>query len=147
MSSSRCKGFPSVSAGKKSVCNAGDLGLIPGFDPWVGKICWRREWLPTPVFWLGEFHGVYSSPWGHKEWDMTEWLSYFTVDENYCGRYKTVQSRPPLDTGPGNCEGCLEMVQSCQVSTENYPNWLMRAASLGNLQHCPSLRGCLSVHD
>ena len=55
MSSGRCKGFPSVSAGKKSVCNAGDLGLIPGFDPWVG-----------------EFHGVYSSPWGHKEWDMTE---------------------------------------------------------------------------
>ena len=21
-----------------------------GFDPWVGKISWRREWLPTPVF-------------------------------------------------------------------------------------------------
>ena len=20
-----------------------------GFDPWVGKIPWRREWLPTPV--------------------------------------------------------------------------------------------------
>ena len=30
MSSGRCKGFPSVSAGKESVCNAGDLGLIPG---------------------------------------------------------------------------------------------------------------------
>ena len=28
-----------------------------GFDPWVGKIPWRREWLPTPVFLLGEFHG------------------------------------------------------------------------------------------
>jgi len=27
-----------------------------GFDPWVGKIPWRREWLPTPVFWPGEFH-------------------------------------------------------------------------------------------
>ena len=23
----------------------------PGFDPWVGKIPWRRERLPTPVFW------------------------------------------------------------------------------------------------
>ena len=29
----------------------------PGFDTWVGKITWRREWLPTPVFWPGEFHG------------------------------------------------------------------------------------------
>ena len=26
----------------------------PEFDPWVRKIPWRREWLPTPVFWPGE---------------------------------------------------------------------------------------------
>ena len=30
----------------------------PGFDPWVEKIPRRRERLPTPVFWLGEFHGL-----------------------------------------------------------------------------------------
>ena len=29
-----------------------------GFDPWVGVILWQREWLPTPVFWPGEFHGL-----------------------------------------------------------------------------------------
>ena len=29
---------------------------IPGFNPWVEKIPWRRERLPTPVFWPGEFH-------------------------------------------------------------------------------------------
>ena len=28
-----------------------------GFDPCVGKIPWRRERLPTPVFWPGEVHG------------------------------------------------------------------------------------------
>ena len=27
----------------------------PGFDPWVGKISWRRAWQPTPVFLPGEF--------------------------------------------------------------------------------------------
>ena len=43
------------------------------FDPWVGKIPWRRERLPTPIFWPGEFHGLYS-PWGHKESDTTEQL-------------------------------------------------------------------------
>ena len=43
----------------------------PGFDPWVGKIPWRKERLPTPVFWPREFHGPYS-PWGRKELDMTE---------------------------------------------------------------------------
>ena len=32
----------------------------PGFDPWAGKIPWRRDWLPIPVFWPGEFHGLQS---------------------------------------------------------------------------------------
>ena len=31
----------------------------PGFDPWVGKIPWQREWLPTPVFFQGK-----SMEWG-----------------------------------------------------------------------------------
>ena len=47
----------------------------PRFDPWVGKIPWRRERLPTPVFWPGEFHGLYS-PWGLKESDTTERLLF-----------------------------------------------------------------------
>ena len=41
---------------------------------WVGKIPWRRERLPTPVFWPEEFHRLYSSP-GHKESNTTERLS------------------------------------------------------------------------
>ena len=53
----------------------------PGFDPWIGKITWRREWLPAPVIWPGESHGQRSlagyCPWGHK--DMTEWLTTFTT--------------------------------------------------------------------
>ena len=43
----------------------------PGLDPWAGKIPWRREWLPTPVFLPGEPHGqrCLPGPWGHKESD------------------------------------------------------------------------------
>ena len=43
--------------------------------PGSGKIPWRRERLPTPVFWPGEFHGLYS-PWGYKESDTTVQLSF-----------------------------------------------------------------------
>ena len=43
----------------------------PGFDPWVGKIPWRREWLLASVFWHGEFHGLYS-PWGWKETQVSD---------------------------------------------------------------------------
>ena len=67
--------FPDGSEGKASACKAGDLGSIPGFDPWVGKIPWRRKWQLTPVFLPGKFHGRRSlagySPWGRKESDMT----------------------------------------------------------------------------
>ena len=56
----------------------------PGFDPWVRKIPWRRQSLPTPVFWPGEFHGL-SSPWGCKESDPTERLSLSTLQRvNTC---------------------------------------------------------------
>ena len=47
----------------------------PGFVPWVEKIPQRRERLPTPVFWPGKFHVEYS-PWGHKESDTAERLSF-----------------------------------------------------------------------
>ena len=51
----------------------------PGFNPWVRKILWRREWQSTPVFLPGESHGqrglVGYSPCGHKESDTTEQLT------------------------------------------------------------------------
>ena len=62
------------SVGKESACNVGDLSSVPG----LGRFPWRRERLPTPMFWPGEFHEPYSS-WGHKELDMTEQLSVFII--------------------------------------------------------------------
>ena len=51
----------------------------PVFDPWVGKICWRKEWQPSPVFLPGEFCREWSlvgyGAWGHKELDLTERLT------------------------------------------------------------------------
>ena len=48
------------------------------FDPWLGKIPWRRKWQPTPVVLHGEVHGqrslmgtIYEII---KESDMTERL-------------------------------------------------------------------------
>ena len=71
-------GFLDGSDNKESDCNAGDPSSIPSSNPssGVGKIPWRREWQPTPVFLPGEFHGQRSLAgyglWGHKESDMTE---------------------------------------------------------------------------
>ena len=62
-----------------SVCYYGR----PRFDPWVGKIFWRRKWQLTPVFLPGESQGRKSlvgySPRGRKESDMTEWLHFISL--------------------------------------------------------------------
>ena len=54
---------------KSLPANAGDMRSR--FNPWVGKIPWRRAQQPTPVFLPGESHGqrslVVYNPQGQKE--------------------------------------------------------------------------------
>ena len=74
-------GLPRRRGGKESTCQC-RRHRRHGFDPWVGKILWRRKWQPTLVFLPGKFHGQQSlagyNPWGCKESDMTGWLSTHT---------------------------------------------------------------------
>ena len=64
------------------------------FNSWVGKIHWRREQLPSPVFWPGESHGLYS-PWGHKESDTLHFQPRVTVSLRHTQREDQVNK----DTG------------------------------------------------
>ena len=68
-------GFPGSSSGEEPACQC-RRHRRPGFDPWVGKIPWRRKWQPTPVFLPGESRGQRSlagySPQGPKESDTTK---------------------------------------------------------------------------
>ena len=70
-------GFPWWFRGKDSACNLGDSGLIPklGRSPGEGN-----EWLPTPLFLPGEFHGqsklMSYSAWDCEESDMNEQLTH-----------------------------------------------------------------------
>ena len=54
-----------------------------GFNPWAGKIPWRRKWQPTPEFLSGKSPGQRSlvdySPQGCNEWDTTEGVSMQTL--------------------------------------------------------------------
>ena len=75
----------------------------PAFDPWVGKMLWRREGLPTPVFWPGEFHGL-CSPWGHKESDPTEdFLSFPFLESLFCSIWAISPSLYPNHSASGAC--------------------------------------------
>ena len=70
-----CRSFPGGASGKEPTCQRRS-GKRHRFDPWVGKIPWRKGWQPTPVFVPGESHEQGSlvgySPWGRKELDMTD---------------------------------------------------------------------------
>ena len=64
--------LPRWCSGKESACQCRRCR----FNPWVGKIPWRRAWQHALTFLLGKFHGRRSlagySPWGHKELDATK---------------------------------------------------------------------------
>ena len=49
--------FPRWCSGKESPCQCRRKCKRCGFDPWIGKILWRRAWQPTPIFLPGESHG------------------------------------------------------------------------------------------
>ena len=66
---------PGGSAGKEPTCQSRRCKRCR-FDPWVGKIPWRREWQPPPVFLPGESCGQRSlvgcSRWVADESNTTE---------------------------------------------------------------------------
>ena len=74
-----CISFPHGAVIENTPANTRDAGDW-GFDPWVGKIPWRRKWQPTPVFLPGKLHGQKPGklqPKGSQS-DKVEWLSTHT---------------------------------------------------------------------
>ena len=69
------RSFPGGISGKEPTCQC-RRHKRHRFNPWVGKVPWRRKWQPTPVFLPGESHGQKSlvdySPYSHIELDVTE---------------------------------------------------------------------------
>ena len=67
--------FPGGASGEKAIPQ-GRRCKRHGFDPWVGKMPWRRARPPAPVLLSGESHGQRSlmsySPWGCKDLDITD---------------------------------------------------------------------------
>ena len=68
-------GLPRWLTGKEFTCQC----RRHTFNPWVGKIHWKRKWQPTLVLLLEQSNGQRNvagySPQGHEELDITEWLS------------------------------------------------------------------------
>ena len=89
-------------------------------DPRVGKIPWRKERLPTPVFWPGEFHGLYS-PWGCKVRRLVTFTFNFFFNSLFIS----------------GCAGSSLLHRlSLVVASKGYSSW-QRSGS-----HCPGFSCC-----
>ena len=119
-----------------------------GFDPWFGKIRWRRKWQPTLVFLLGESRGQRSlvgySLQGHKESDMTQQLDNnnkllplviqrcIDLNGQRCFSYKIQQFwRAVLCSQAEGFQGqvCDVGLSSCSTWTIFLPNFLPPSGS------------------
>ena len=63
----------------------------PGFDPWVGNIPWRRERIPTPVFWPGEFHGVHGV--AKSQTQLNDFHFHFSCIHIYMQQVQKLETR------------------------------------------------------
>ena len=147
------------------------VGFPGGSDskefPWVGKIPWRRERLPTPVLLSGEFHGQKSltsySPWGCKQFDTTEQLSRTHSEQWVCvlliyvcaaaaAAAKSLQLCPPLcdpidGSPPGSpVPGILQVriLEWVAISFSSAWKWKVKVKSLSHVR--PSATPWTAAH-
>ena len=128
---------------------------------WVGKIHWRRQWQPTPVFLPGEFHGHRSlagySPWRHKECTQLSVLTslHFMesrkhgINKPICrARDTDIENR--LDTVRGgedgtNWESSIDMYTLPHVRERANEKLLNNTAQLGALWQPRGVGSCVLV--
>ena len=104
--------YPGGSDGKESACDTGNEGSIPG----LGRSPGEGNDNPLQQFLRGKFHGQRRlagySLWGHKELDMTEWLTHTPLGRTQ--KSLNNGSIPGLGRSPGEGNGhplqysCLE---------------------------------------
>ena len=116
---------------------------------------WRWAWQPTPVFLPGEPHGQRGlagySPWGHKELDMSEWLSHMVSKflEPHFFRSWIVWTKIVIPTSQGCCPELKKrahikhlgqtLVHSCCAQQMLALSFPLHAAAAKSLQSCPTL--------
>ena len=133
---------------------ANEEDMRPGFNSWVGKIPWRREWQPTPVLLPGESHGqrnlVGYSPQDSKDADMTESTCHththtqiiFSISLAAAAAAKSLQLCPtlwdPTDGSPPGSPipGILQarILEWVAITFSNAWKWKVKGKSLSHVR-------------
>ena len=107
-----CIGIPRWLSGKESACQCRRCRKH-GFDPWIGKIQWRRKWQPSPVFLPRKFHGQTSLSMGLQR-SGHDWVTEHTHNECIYQLWpeNSAATKPPILTTRISWRERLEVVTS-----------------------------------
>ena len=100
------------------------------WETWVRH---RREQVPTPVFWPGDFHGLYS-PWGSQR-VAHDWVTFTTMSQASHHSRVQMKERSWIHLSPhlGKCQQGSPMFEhvmmicyirdntTCQMKTRSLP--------------------------
>ena len=119
-----------------------------GFDPWVGKIPWRKIWQPTSVFLSGKSHEQRTlagySPWGHKESDTTV-CKHTHTHTHTCAWYCTVLPALSQLTPYAQTYSCYFISRTLSPSSIQSPGWKVNGKERTLLKyHHPVTPGMMS---
>ena len=138
-------GFPDGSDSKRIHLQCGR----PGFDPWVGKISWRRAWQPTPVFLPGE------SPWTEEAGGLQSMGSQ-RVGHDWVTKYSTAQFRTHILTvlrknlnilGMGDIKGTCSLCWKIKLSPEySHLHFFSQTTGKGYALSYSDLRNVINLH-
>ena len=115
----------------------------PGFDPWVGKIPWRRKWQPTPVLLPGKSHGRLQSMGSESRTRLSDFTFTFHFPSKH---FMTLWTEIPLlkdekhllnqhPTVSGNHRAIMSGFH--QLNAILITHWMMN----GWVQRCPGSKG------
>ena len=116
-----------AASGKESICPCRSCKRCR-FDPWVGKIPWRKKWQPTPVFLPGKSHRQVTVYGVAERWtrlkQMRGW--YGPGDGGWC-IYTVVLSRVHVSESPWIAahQPSLSMKYSRQEYCSGLPHFLL----------------------
>ena len=125
----------------------------PRFDPWVRKIPWRREWLPTPGLLPGEFHRQ-RSLMGYTPQDRRvghSWVpNAFTFSLFFCASISFKPHRSPerglplfLTEDAVTVPGCLvSWVRARVKPSASPPTWAVPGPAQASVDCFDILIGC-----
>ena len=121
----------------------------PGFNPWLGKIPWRREQLPTLVFWPGEFHGLLAHRVAKSQTLLSNFHLYRKEKLKEVKVKELVTQSCPSLCDPMDCRPPGSSVHGTFQSKNSYVGILLKGifptqgSNLG-LLHCRQILYCLS---